>query len=75
MAKYIIVVGHHWPYAVSGYIYEAHDKVLGKAVALKIEKKDKSKNILKFEFQVLNHLKGKRLSLLFGFCCNPFMAV
>jgi serine/threonine protein kinase len=40
------------------YIYEAHDKVLQKAVALKIEKKDKSKNILKFEFQVLNHLKG-----------------
>ena len=40
----------YWPYTFSGYIYEAHDKVLQKAVALKIEKKDKSKNILKFEF-------------------------
>ena len=27
-------------------------------VALKMEKKDKSKNILKFEYQVLQHLKG-----------------
>ena len=28
-------------------------------VALKMEKKDKSKNILKFEYQVLQHLMGK----------------
>lgn len=28
-------------------------------MAIKVEKKDKNKNILIFEFQVLNHLKGK----------------
>ena len=46
-----------------GYIYEAYDKQLGKNVALKVEKKDKSKNILKFEYQVLTHLKGKQMQL------------
>ncbi len=43
-----------------GYIYEAYDKVLKKQVALKIEKKDKNKSILIFEFNVLNMLKGKK---------------
>lgn len=33
--------------------------MLQMSVALKMEKKDKSKNILKFEYQVLQHLKGK----------------
>ena len=42
-----------------GYIYEAYDSNLHMNVALKMEKKDKSKNILKFEYQVLQHLKGK----------------
>lgn len=42
-----------------GYIWQAYDSKLEKNVALKIEKKDKSKNILKFEYQVLQHLKGK----------------
>ena len=42
-----------------GYIYEAFDANLRMNVALKMEKKDKSKNILKFEYQVLSHLKGK----------------
>lgn len=42
-----------------GYIYEAYDSQLRMNVALKMEKKDKSKNILKFEYQVLQHLKGK----------------
>jgi hypothetical protein len=42
-----------------GYIYEAADKVLKKNVALKIEKKDKNKSILIFEYNVLQTLKGK----------------
>lgn len=42
-----------------GYIYEAQDKILKKNVALKIEKKDKNKSILIFEYNVLNLLKGK----------------
>jgi len=42
-----------------GYIFEAYDANLRMNVALKMEKKDKSKNILKFEYQVLQHLKGK----------------
>lgn len=33
-----------------GYIYEAFDANLHMSVALKMEKKDKSKNILKFEY-------------------------
>jgi hypothetical protein len=44
-----------------GYIYEAYDKVLQKNVALKIEKKDKNKSILIFEFNVINMLKGKAI--------------
>lgn len=42
-----------------GYIYEAYDRILGKEVALKIEKKDKNKTILIFEYNVLQSLKGK----------------
>ena len=34
----------------TGYIYEAFDGNLRMNVALKMEKKDKSKNILKFEY-------------------------
>ncbi|CDW83244.1 serine threonine protein kinase [Stylonychia lemnae] len=44
------------------YIYEAFDKTLKQNVALKIEKKDKNKNILIFEFSVLNMLKGNNLA-------------
>jgi len=47
-----------------GFIYEAYDKILLKHVALKIEKKDKNKSILMFEFNVLNALKGKNSSML-----------
>ena len=36
--------------ACTGYIYEAFDGTLRMNVALKMEKKDKSKNILKFEY-------------------------
>jgi len=32
---------------------------LKQEVAIKVEKKDKNKNILIFEYQVLNQLKGK----------------
>jgi predicted Ser/Thr protein kinase len=42
----------------SGFIYEAYDKALEKDVALKVEKKDKNKQILIFEYQVLLNLKG-----------------
>lgn len=42
-----------------GYIYEAYDKHLQKDVALKVEKKDKNKTILLFEYNVLLNLKGK----------------
>ena len=40
-------------FGLLGYIYEAFDSHLRFNVALKMEKKDKSKNILKFEYQVL----------------------
>jgi len=40
------------------YIYEALDRHLNKNVALKVEKKDKSKTILMFEYNVLINLKG-----------------
>lgn len=43
----------------TGFIYEAYDKCLQRNVALKIEKKDKNKNILMFEYSVLGCLKGK----------------
>lgn len=42
-----------------GFIYEAFDKQMQRHVALKVEKKDKNKNILMFEYSVLGYLKGK----------------
>lgn len=53
---------------IKGYIYEAFDKHLGKDVALKVEKKDKNKTILLFEYNVLLNLKGKirKLSNIFN---------
>jgi hypothetical protein len=45
-----------------GFIYEAFDKVMQRNVALKIEKKDKNKNILMFEYSVLGCLKGNHLN-------------
>ncbi len=36
-----------------GFIFEAFDQMLQQEVALKVEKKDKNKNILMFEYQVL----------------------
>lgn len=53
-----------WQFITLGYIYEAYDKVLEKNVALKIEKKDKNKSILMFEYNVLNMLKGKDIRSL-----------
>jgi len=50
-----------------GCIYEALDKDTRQTVALKVEKKDKNKNILKFEYSVIKCLKGKQLSLI-GVC-------
>lgn len=48
-----------WLKSFLGFIYEAYDKKLERNVALKIEKKDKNKSILIFEYNVLNSLKGK----------------
>lgn len=65
--------------AILGYIYEAYDKVLKKNVALKIEKKDKNKSILIFEFNVLKILNGKlkirlipRLCIGLSHVCNAY---
>ena len=41
-----------------GTIYSAYDNVRREKVALKIEKADKSKKILIFEYQVLKNLQG-----------------
>jgi predicted Ser/Thr protein kinase len=41
-----------------GVLYSALDKYTGETVALKIEKADKSKKILQFEYQVLKKLQG-----------------
>ena len=54
----ISILLNFFPWSI-GYIYEAFDSQMGRNVALKMEKKDKSKNILKFEYQVLQHLKGQ----------------
>ena len=43
-----------------GVIFEAWDSKRKENVALKIEKKDKIKTILLFEFKVLNNLQRKR---------------
>lgn len=40
------------------FIYQAFDNFLQKDVALKVEKKDKNKSILIFEYNVLQSLKG-----------------
>ncbi len=53
-----------------GFIYEAYDKILKKNVALKIEKKDKNKSILYFEYNVLMILKGK-FAFDFNFAFRP----
>ena len=42
-------------------------------VALKIEKKDKNKNILMFEYNVLNCLKGKSIDSLYYFLLFSFI--
>jgi serine/threonine protein kinase len=39
-------------------IYQAYDKLLKKEVALKVEKEDKHKNILKLEYEILLNLQG-----------------
>jgi predicted Ser/Thr protein kinase len=44
---------------IIGKIYQAFDKSLKRDVALKIEKEDKHKKILKMEFDILKNLQGK----------------
>lgn len=46
-------------YSNLGVIFEAWDSKRKENVALKIEKKDKIKTILLFEFKVLNNLQRK----------------
>ena len=42
-----------------GTLYSAFDNVKNEMVALKVEKIDKSKRILQFEYQILKDLQGK----------------
>ena len=41
-----------------GIIYSAYDNLKKENVALKVEKADKSKKVLMFEYQVLKNLQG-----------------
>jgi predicted Ser/Thr protein kinase len=41
-----------------GTIYSADDRIRRETVALKIEKPDKSKRVLMFEFDVLKQIQG-----------------
>jgi len=53
------------------FIYQAYDQVLKKDVALKVEKKDKNKSILVFEYNVLVSLKGlKHVCNVYDFVKN-----
>ena len=53
------------------FIYEAVDRVMGRNMALKIEKKDKNRNILVFEYKVLKHLKDlKHVCNVYDFIRN-----
>ena len=42
----------------SGKLYKAYDKIQSCDVALKVEKEDKSKKILKFEYEILRNLQS-----------------
>lgn len=44
-----------------GTLYAAYDNILKDTVALKIEKADKAKKVLLFEYKVLKDLQGKLL--------------
>jgi hypothetical protein len=52
----------HSVISLSGTIYAGYDPKLQKKVALKIEKPDKSKRVLLFEYQVLRKLQGPPLN-------------
>ena len=53
------------------FIYQAYDNTLEKDVALKVEKKDKNKSILIFEYNVLINLKGlKHVCNVYDFVKN-----
>lgn len=41
-----------------GVLYSAYDNVLKETVALKVEKADKAKKVLLFEYKVLRDLQG-----------------
>ena len=45
-------------------IYQAYDKHLKREVALKVEKEDKHKKILKFEYEILRNLQGKYIIIV-----------
>ena len=47
-------------YCEDGYTFlKAYDKELKQNVALKVEKEDKNKKILKMEYEILQNLQGK----------------
>jgi predicted Ser/Thr protein kinase len=41
-----------------GTLYAAHDNIRNETVALKVEKADKAKKVLLFEYKVLKDLQG-----------------
>lgn len=45
-------------YFNSGKSFQAYDRKLKKEVALKVEKEDKNKQILKFEYEILKTLQS-----------------
>jgi predicted Ser/Thr protein kinase len=48
---------------IIGKIFHAYDNKLKMDVALKVEKEDKNKKILKFEYEILKSLQGKKKSI------------
>jgi predicted Ser/Thr protein kinase len=59
-----LILNNNWAKALSvnssnpGKIYQAYDKYMEREVALKVEKVDKHKKILKFEYEILRNLQG-----------------
>jgi predicted Ser/Thr protein kinase len=43
---------------IPGKIFQAYDKLLKMDVALKVEKEDKNRKILRLEYEILKNLQG-----------------
>jgi serine/threonine protein kinase len=50
-------------------LFAAHDNLTGETVALKVEKTNKSKKVLQFEYQVLKSLQGNHCYSFLGLSC------